>query len=153
MHAQLTMRIRYALKALAVLADRGVDAPRTVVGDLVRDEGLPRKFLESILRDLSHGGFLSARRGPGGGYSLRIPPERITVASVVRAVSRVPSRASCAVHGLPCPACREGRLCSVGRLFQELEEVATAVLERTTIADLVDAGGNSFPNDRTDVTR
>jgi Rrf2 family protein len=132
------MRTRYALKALAALAERGVGAQRTVIGDLVRDEGMPRKFLEAILRDLSHQGLLNARRGPGGGYSLRVAPEQITVAIVVRSVSRVPSRASCAIAGLPCPACSAGRLCRIGQLFREIEDAATAILEGTTIADLME---------------
>src|SRR5690606_30847703 len=99
-------------------------------------EGIPRKFLEAILLDLKHQGLLSSQRGPGGGYALRLPPEEITVASVVRALHGSPPTTFCALSAGPCPECATGTPCQVGRLLLELHHATAAILERTTIADL-----------------
>jgi len=46
----ITMKTKYALKALAVLARAEGDEP-VLIGDIADQEGLPKKFLELILRE------------------------------------------------------------------------------------------------------
>ena len=53
---------------------------------LVREQGLPRKFLEAILADLRRGGLVTSRRGPGGGYALARPADQIFLGDVFRTV-------------------------------------------------------------------
>ncbi len=52
--------------------------------DLSKQEGLPNKFLESILLALRRGGFLESKVGSGGGYRLSRAPRDIEVGDLIR---------------------------------------------------------------------
>lgn len=78
---RLSARVDYALRAVAELAVAG--APRTV-DQLSAAQGIPNKYLESILGELRRGGLLRSQRGPDGGYRLARTPEEISIADVIR---------------------------------------------------------------------
>lgn len=79
---RVSAKTDYGLRALVVLA---ANAPELVKLDtLVAGEGLPRKFVESILSELRRAGFVHSRRGADGGYGLAVPAARISVGSVIR---------------------------------------------------------------------
>lgn len=89
----ISARTDYAVRALLTLAaaerDRGRDDTHTAavsVDVLVREQGLPRKFLEAIVADLRRGGLVSSRRGPTGGYTLARPADQIFLGEVFRTV-------------------------------------------------------------------
>lgn len=80
---RLSKRTEYGLRAVVQLARLG---PRTYVQskDLAQQEGLPNKFLESILLALRRGDFLESKVGSGGGYRLARPPRDIRVGDLIR---------------------------------------------------------------------
>lgn len=49
-------------------------------------QGIPVKFLETILLEMKHAGIVRSQRGPDGGYALARPAEDISLADVIRAV-------------------------------------------------------------------
>lgn len=134
----LTKKTRYALKALAMLAERG-DREPTLIADVAEREGIPKKFLEAILRELKQHGMLSAQRGRGGGYVLRLRPEEITLAAVIRAldgpIAPLPCLSRTAYRR--CDECVSERGCGVRLVLVDLHEATLNLLENTTIADLV----------------
>lgn len=134
----LTKKTRYALKALAMLAERG-DREPTLIADVAEREAIPKKFLEAILRELKQHGMLSAQRGRGGGYVLRLRPEEITLAAVIRAldgpIAPLPCLSRTAYRR--CDECVSERGCGVRLVLVDLHEATLNVLESTTIADLV----------------
>jgi Rrf2 family protein len=79
---QIPAKAEYALRALLELAV--VDDPATAES-LALAQGIPARFLASILNDLRRAGFVSSRRGQGG-YQLARPASGITVAEVMRAM-------------------------------------------------------------------
>jgi Rrf2 family protein len=81
---RLSARVDYALRAAVALAgygDRWVSAEQ-----IAEDQGIPRKFLESILLQLRRGGIASSKRGSEGGHRLARDGEQISLADVIRAV-------------------------------------------------------------------
>jgi Rrf2 family protein len=87
----------YAVRAMLALAELtaedgdGRGDPTSgdqlaTVEQLAERQGLPRKFLEAILRDLRRAGLVRTRRGARGGYLLALPASEITVGMVLRAV-------------------------------------------------------------------
>ncbi len=50
---------------------------------LAQLSGTPGKFMEQVLRGLRQGGFVTSRRGSGGGYELARPAEKIRMSEVV----------------------------------------------------------------------
>ncbi|HEX8511177.1 MAG TPA: Rrf2 family transcriptional regulator [Propionibacteriaceae bacterium] len=80
---RLSARVDYALRAMAELA--AADAPRTV-DQLSVAQQIPAKYLESILGEVRRGGLLRSQRGPDGGYRLARPPDKTSIADVIRAL-------------------------------------------------------------------
>jgi len=84
---RLSARVDYALRAVAELASAGGGPGRPVTADqLARAQGIPPKFLESILLQLRRGGIVNAQRGPDGGYWLARPAANISLAEVIRVI-------------------------------------------------------------------
>lgn len=134
----LTKKTRYALKALIILAERSPAEP-TLIADISERESIPKKFLEAILRELKQHGLLDAQRGRGGGYSLRLRAEEITLAAIIRAlegpIAPVPCLSRTAYRR--CDECKDERTCGVRVVLRDLYESNARVLENTTLADLV----------------
>ncbi|MQA25198.1 MAG: Rrf2 family transcriptional regulator [Micromonosporaceae bacterium] len=81
---RLSARVDYALRAVAELAAGG-GSPLTSE-KVARAQGIPPKFLESILLQLRRGGVVQSQRGPEGGYWLARPAGEISLADVIRVI-------------------------------------------------------------------
>ena len=80
---RLTKRCEYAIRAALLLAAR-TDDGYVQSREIAASEGLPPKFLESILLTLRGAGVLESKVGAGGGYRLTRPPEDIPVGLIFR---------------------------------------------------------------------
>jgi Rrf2 family protein len=81
---QISAKSDYAIRALLNLA---AHEPNLVkVDTIVREQGLPKKFIEAILGDLRRASIVRSQRGADGGYALARPASEITLGSVIRAV-------------------------------------------------------------------
>ena len=133
----LTMKTRYALKAMTELAQRP-GAP-VVIAELAERGDIPRKFLEAILRELKQPGLLRSHRGRGGGYKLNGNAEDITLATVIPALDETLTPAGCMSRGgrRRCEECERYGSCAVRSVLEELHSTVLKILEGTTLAGLV----------------
>jgi Rrf2 family protein len=143
----LTMKTKYALKALAQLAT-AADGQPLQIADIAEQEQIPRKFLEAILAELKNHGFLRSRKGRGGGYLLAKPADTISLASVIRVldgpIAPVPCLSRTAYR--PCDGCKDEATCAVRLVLKDAHAASLQVLESTTLADMVSRGqGASLP--------
>lgn len=79
-------KIKYGLQFLLFL-----DVDTEVYTDILRGAlscNISHKFLEAIAVELKNEGILEVKRGAGGGYKLAKQPDQITLADVVRALSK-----------------------------------------------------------------
>ena len=133
----LTMKTKYALKALALLATVDQAEPM-LIADIAEREGIPKKFLELILRELKQHGILDSRKGRGGGYLLRRRPEDINLASIIRIldgpIAPVPCLSQTAYRR--CEGCEDERTCGIRLVLKEMHQTTLRVLEGTTLADV-----------------
>ncbi len=84
---RLSARVDYALRAVVELASAAGGPERPVTADqLAQAQGIPPKFLESILLQLRRGGVVNAQRGPEGGYWLARAATGISLADVIRVI-------------------------------------------------------------------
>jgi Rrf2 family protein len=132
------MKTKYALKALTHLA-RAKQGEPVLIAEIAEREGIPRKFLELILRELRQHGILDSRKGRGGGYALRREASSITLASVMRVLdgplAPVPCLSRTAYRR--CDGCLDESSCGVRLVMADLYAKTTEILETTTIADMV----------------
>ncbi|MDX1973901.1 MAG: Rrf2 family transcriptional regulator [Candidatus Sumerlaeia bacterium] len=85
---KLSRKTEYALQALLLLGSATKNgspagAPLSV-RQLAEEHGLPRKFLETIMRDLRSIGVVESIAGKNGGYQLRLLPREITLLQIIR---------------------------------------------------------------------
>jgi Rrf2 family protein len=98
---------------------------------------VPAPFLEQILRNLVAAGFVVSRRGADGGYQLARPAAEIVIADVVRAVDGplAPTRSVSENFYQPSPV--EASV-AYHRLFRKVRDAIAAILESTTLEDILD---------------
>ena len=133
---KISHRGLYALQALIHLAEayeRGLVVARTVA----EKEGIPEKFLEGILLALKNARVVSSTRGRDGGYRLRKPPGEIYIGDVVRMIDG-PLAPFGDVVELQHRVKTEDRHPGLFELFLEVRNAAAAIVDRTSLADLVE---------------
>ena len=132
--AMITMKTKYALKALAVLAHAEGGEPM-LIGDIAERE---KKFLELILRELKQHGVLDSRKGRGGGYLLAKRPEDISLAQIIRIldgpIAPVPCLSQTAYRR--CEGCVDERTCGIRLVLKDMYQAQVQILEATTLADV-----------------
>jgi Rrf2 family protein len=133
---KVSRRGLYALKALVNLAEsyeRGLVPARSIAAE----EEIPEKFLEGILLALKNARVVASERGREGGYRLRRPPEEVLVGDVVRLIDG-PLAPFGDVGELRHLVRTERRHAGLFDLFLEVRNAAAAIVDRTTLADLVE---------------
>ena len=131
---RVSAKVDYALRAMLELAAAG----GLVKGEqLATAQGIPQKFLESILIDLRHAELVTSRRGVDGGYALGRPAGEITLADVIRAVEGPIAT----VRGVrPDDVRYEGVARALAAVWIDLRAAMRGVLDETTLADTVSRG-------------
>ena len=124
----------YALQALTVLAKR---YPHGVmkIHDVAREEQLPEKFLEAILRDLKRGRFVVSVRGANGGYALQRAPNRILLGEVLRMIDG-PLAPFEDAESLRRRVRTDEKHRPLFRLLLEVRDATARILDHTSLADL-----------------
>lgn len=128
----------YALRTVACLAS---DPGQAASADhLAEQTKVPRRYLHKVLQDLVRAKLVRSRSGPGGGYVLARPSEKVTILDVVNAVAPVERIRHCPL-GLPshtslCPLHKE-----LDRAYAATEEA----FSRVTIGELLRSTSRIVP--------
>jgi Rrf2 family protein len=132
---RLSRKSEYACLALIGLAEQyGGGAVKT--HDLARRKAIPKGFLTQILLRLKNAGYVKSMRGAAGGYRLARPPEKITLAEVIRLMdgALAPVESVSKLFYDPSPVERSEKLTA---LFREVRDYVAKKLEGVTFADLI----------------
>ena len=124
---------RYALRVMIVLAENG--EKYTPLKDIAALEDISEKYLESILVLLTKIGILEGLRGKGGGYRLAVPPEEVTVGSVLKVVEGGLAPVACLAN--PIHQCENVEACKTLPMWTKLDKMIDGFFEGITLADLV----------------
>ena len=133
---KLTVRGEYALRALIVL---GLNYDQSVVQiqTISKLQNIPKRFLEQILNELKSAGIVESRRGVAGGYRLRLPPEKVTLAEVIRYIEGPLAPVSCVSERFyeRC-TCPDESNCGIRSVMKDVREAIVKILESVTLAQL-----------------
>jgi len=129
---RISAKADYAVRAALELAASPDRAP--VKGtQLAEAQEIPFPFLEQIMLELKRAGLVQTKRGARGGYWLARPPERVTVADVIRAVEGPLAN----IHDLsPEETSYAGAASRLRDLWIAVRANLRAVLEQVTLAEL-----------------
>lgn len=135
----LSKRGEYALRTLirlGVAQSSGRDL--VSVTELAEVERLPLKFIEQILTQLRHAGYVETRRGKAGGYRIVKPLEEIRMGEVVRLIDGRLAPIACASETCyeRC-TCPDEEHCGLRMLMIDVRNAIARILDRYTLGDVV----------------
>lgn len=137
---KLSVRGEYALRAMQVLARDYQDDDSVVrIQEISTKQNIPKRFLEQILNDLKSASIVESKRGVAGGYRLRRPPEKISLAEIIRHIEGPLAPVSCVSEKFyeKC-SCPDESRCAIRSVMKETRDAIVGIMERVTLADLCD---------------
>lgn len=137
----ISKRAKYALKALKQLTEQYGRGP-VLISWLSEQERIPQRFLEAILLDLRNHGLLQSQKGKGGGYQLRVEPERINLAQVLRIIDGPIAPTPCVSKNfyVRCDDCTDERTCAIRSIMIQVRDANLAVYENVSLQQLAGIG-------------
>ncbi|OSP54432.1 Rrf2 family transcriptional regulator [Pseudoruegeria sp. SK021] len=135
----ITLKTKYALKALMVLADAQAAATGALrVEEIAVQSGAPKRFLEHILLDLKRAGLIGSKRGRFGGYAMIKDPKTVSLAEILRLVDGPLAPLACLSRNAyqRCADCKDEQACRVRAVFGGFYSAYILMIESLTLADL-----------------
>jgi Rrf2 family iron-sulfur cluster assembly transcriptional regulator len=127
----LTAKGRYAVTALLDLVLHEKKAP-FALSEISKRNHIPLPYLERLAGQLRAKGLLISIRGPGGGYILGQPPDKITIADIVLAIEEPIDTTKCGGKG----NCANGHVCLTHALWDQLNDKIFEFLQNITLKKL-----------------
>lgn len=129
---RLTRYTDYALRTLIYV---GLHEPRqSSIAEIARAYGISESHLTKVVHQLGRLGLIRTIRGRGGGLRLARAPSEIVVGAVVRQTEDDLALVECFSGG----ACAITAPCRLRRILGEALSAFLAVLDRYTLADLIE---------------
>lgn len=129
---------RQAVSAMSYLAGKyAPDAPAVSSAEVGRERKIPVALAAKLLSQMATAGLTHGTTGPGGGYRLARPPEKIRLSEIVSLFER-------GMDEYPCPFgpgfCGTGDPCPLHHDFLRLEAEGRSFLEETTLGVFAKSG-------------
>ncbi|MEO6219571.1 MAG: Rrf2 family transcriptional regulator [Ginsengibacter sp.] len=136
----LSKKTQYAFRALTHLAENYGKGP-VLISNISVQKKIPLKFLENILNELKKADMLESKKGKGGGYSLRISPRKINLATVIRVINGPIALLPCVSLNFyeKCEDCDEEN-CGLRKMMTIARDATLKILEKKTLHDILLAG-------------
>ncbi len=132
---RLTRAGEYAVRCVMCLARNG-GAESVVSRQLVSECGdIPPHFLAKIAQQLSRAGIIEILQGARGGYRLIIPPEKLSLLSVIEAIIGEIFLNDCVIRP---ESCHASSSCAVNNVWLQARNQLRATLESVTFAKLLE---------------
>ncbi len=131
---KLSTRARYGTRALLDLALHSGEGA-VLLKDIARRQEISLPYLQHLITPLIAAGIIKSTRGARGGILLLKPPAEIKLSEVLQLLEGSIAPVDCVNNPKTCP---RSDLCVTRDIWGELEKVMNAVLESTTLQDLVE---------------
>ncbi len=140
----ITQKMKYALKALLVLADEAAkDRPQALtIEEIARRSGTPKRFLEHILLEVRNAGAIASTRGRAGGYSLIKRPAEISISQLLRTIDGPIAPLPCLSRSAHqrCEDCTDEATCRIRKVFAEVFWSYLLIIDSLTLEDMLRQG-------------
>ena len=130
----ISTRGRYAIRVMLDLAEHS-DGNYVALRDIAERQGISKKYLEIIVKDIVAAGFLVGASGKGGGYRLVRKPEEYTVGEILERVEGPLAPVACLLgKEVVCPR-KDG--CITLPLWTEFDRMVHDFFYGKTLRDLL----------------
>ena len=125
---------RYALRVMLDLAEHAGEG-HVPLKDIAERQGISKKYLEIIVKDLVEGKLVSGVSGKGGGYMLLRAPEDYSVGEIIELTEGSLATVACLAGGAaPCPRAAE---CPTLPLWAEYDRMTHDFFYGKKLSDLL----------------
>jgi Rrf2 family protein len=125
---------RYALRVMIDLAEHEGEEYQPLK-DIAARQGVSKKYLEIIVKELVEGGLVAGVSGKGGGYRLCRRPEEYPVGEILERMVGPLSSVACLSAGAdPCPRAAD---CQTLPLWAEYDKLTHDFFYGKTLRDLI----------------
>jgi len=130
---RLTTKGRFAVTAMVDLTMHGGKGPVTLAAISERQK-ISLSYLEQLFAKLRKNNVVASVRGPGGGYCLARPANKISIVEIIIAVDEALDATQCGSKG----DCQDGKACLTHDLWYGLNETIHDYLRKVNLQQLVD---------------
>jgi len=129
---QLTRYTDYGLRILIYLALLPAGR-RASIDEISEAYGVSRNNVNKIVHHLGKEGVIDTKRGKGGGFCLKLPPDQINLGEMVVMLENTLQVVDCTT-----PACRILPACKLKGVLQQATGAFLDTLKTYTLADLLE---------------
>lgn len=129
----LSKSSEYGLRALLYMVGKGDGQEYVSIREMSEQLDISFHFLTKILQSLTQANMLASYRGPSGGVTFNIPPDKILLGDVVRVLEGDDFFDKCLL-GLP--GCGEKAPCPMHQFWKEIRGALKHEFETTSIAEM-----------------
>ena len=130
---KLSTRGRYGTRAMLDLALHYGQGP-ILLKDIARRQQISERYLEHVIIPLRDAGLVISARGAHGGFTLAKPPSEIRLSEIIHVVEGSIAPVDCVDDP---KLCSRANFCVTRDVWAEMEKAMSAILESTTLQDLV----------------
>ena len=132
----VTRSADYAVRVVVHLASFP-PGTRLQLYDVAEVTSVPRHYLAKVVRRLIRAGLVESRRGTGGGVSLAVAPERLSMLDVIEIMDGPIQLNLCVTPGMTCD--RRG-WCSSHLVWIQARDLLVNVLRQASVAEMARHG-------------
>ncbi len=134
---KITAQEEYGLRILLRIG-RCMDKEGMSIPQLSEAEGISNAYVAKLTRILRQQGFINSTPGYKGGYLLAVPPKKIIINHVLKALGGALFSAEfCGTHAGSSKICTNSVDCSARSLWQMIQFTVDRLLDQVTLYDLV----------------
>ncbi len=130
---KLPTRVRYAVRAIVELAERGDQRPISIRA-IANAQDISPKYAKQLMNRLQRAGIVKGHAGIHGGYTLSRPPDEINLLEIYDALD-------VSVKLVPCirsaSYCERSGACAAQLIWQRLSEELAQILRETSVGEMV----------------
>lgn len=131
----ISRKAEYAIATLVELAQTGPGQAVTSAS-LAKNRGIPQTLIAQLVAALARAGWVVTRRGAGGGVSLAVKPEHLSLRQVIELIDGPVGITRCLVDE---GACANRDNCALRGIWAQAQARMLEVLDGVTIAALARA--------------
>ena len=130
----ISTRGRYGLRVMIDLAEHAGEG-YIPLKEIAERQGISKKYLEIIVRDLVAGGLITGVSGKGGGYRLCRAPEEYPVGEIIERMEGSLATVAClSCDAAPCPRASS---CQTLPLWSEYDKLTHEFFYGKRLSDLI----------------
>jgi Rrf2 family iron-sulfur cluster assembly transcriptional regulator len=133
---RITLKGRYALRAVLALAEMGKNGEMVSINSLSEAEEISSIFLEQIFFKLKKAHIVKSVRGPGGGFAFDRPLDSITVQEILDAAGEELSKKFCEKNVEDCDRMTE---CISHKVFASVSDKIDDYLRSITLKKILES--------------